>query len=90
MPEIFGDPIVRIPGVLRAAGVIAGCVVEAWKERATDGEIYVRCRIANDPPQLPNGPYLLRFGRYSVPTNKFEGAWEPVVLAPDSQLREAA
>lgn len=90
MPEIFEDPIVRIPGVLRAPGVIAGCVVETWKERASNGEICRRGRIANDPPQLPDGPYLLRFGRYSIPTNKFEGRWEPVVVTPESQLREAA
>lgn len=92
MPEIFDDPIVRIPGVLRAAGIIAGCMVETWKERAFDGAIYRRCRIADDPPQLPDGPYLLKFGRYSVPTNKFEGKWEPVVVlaAESSQVREAA
>lgn len=90
MAEIFEDPIVRIPGVLRAAGVIAGCIVETWKERASNGEIYTRCRIVSDPPQLPDGPYLLRFAQHSVPTNKFDGQWEPVVLVPEAQLREAA
>ena len=90
MTEILQDPIVRIPGVLRAAGVIAGCIVETWKERASNGEIYTRCRIANDPPQLPDGPYLLRFGRYSVPTNKFDGEWEVIIVAPEEQIREAA
>lgn len=90
MAEIFEDPIVRIPGVLRAAGVIAGCIVETWKERASNGEIYTRCRIASDPPQLPDGPYLLKFAQYSIPTNKFDGQWEPVVLAAETPLREAA
>lgn len=90
MPEIFDDPIVRIPGVLRATGIVAGCIVETWKERASDGGIYTRCRIADDPPQLPDGPYVLGFGPHSIPTNKFEGRWEPVVLAAESRLRKAA
>lgn len=90
MPEIFEDPIARIPGVLRAAGIVAGCIVETWKERAFNGEIYTRCRVVNDPPQLPDGPYMLRFSRYSIPTNKFEGKWEPMALAAAPQLREAA
>ena len=90
VPEIFDDPIVRIPGVLRAPGIVAGCLVETWKERAFNGEVHTRCRIADDPPQLPDGPYTLRFGRHAVPTNKFEGNWEPVVLAPESQVRKAA
>lgn len=88
--ECLHHPIVRIPGVLRRAGLVAGCIVETWNEQGFNGKMYTRCRIANDPPQLPNGPYILRFARYSIPTNKFEGKWEPVVLEAESQLAEAA
>lgn len=90
MFDIPEDPVVRMAGVLRTANLVAGCVVETWKERAFNGRIYTRCRIVEDPPQLPDGPYVLRFARHSIPTNKFEGKWEPVVFEAESQLREAA
>lgn len=90
MFEILENPIVRIPGVLRAANLIAGCTVETWKEQSFNGRIYTRCRIVEDPPQLADGPYTLRFAGYSIPTNKFEGKWEPVVLEEESQLQKAA
>lgn len=90
MTNFSADPIVRTPGVLRAAGLIAGCIVEMWKERAFNGEVYTRCRISDDPPQLPDGPYMLRFAQYALPINKFEGNWEVGVLAVEPAARKAA
>lgn len=83
MPEPVG-PIVRTPAVLRSlSGTVAGCVLETWKERASTGKMYTGCRIVNDPPDLPDGNYIVEFGANRIQTRRVWGVWSLTFLAPD-------
>lgn len=75
--------VVRIPGILSAKGIVAACIVETWKERSSTGHLFTRCRIINDPPHLPDGPYEVEFAGHKVPTRKTSGRWELVFFAPE-------
>lgn len=61
-----------------------------WKEFSTTGRVYGRCRIVDDPPTLPDGPYTLFFAGHSVTTRKFDGAWMLTFLPAGINLEEAA
>jgi hypothetical protein len=50
----------------------------------------LRCRIVDDPPTLPDGPYTLFFAGRSVTTRKFDGAWMLTFLPAGINLEEAA
>ena len=52
------------------------CVLETWQEESTSGRLFTRCRIVDDPVELPDGAYTLEFGGRSVQTHKYHGAWE--------------
>lgn len=82
--------VVRIPGILSATGIVAPCIVETWKERSSSGHVFTRCRIINDPPQLPDGPYDLEFGGHKVTTRKLSGKWELVFFVPEMEAGRAA
>lgn len=72
-----GDQLViRVAGVLHGMGSVADCTLEMWQEESSSGRIFTRCRIVNDPPELADGLYQLKFGERSVRTNKYHGGWE--------------
>lgn len=72
--------VARFPAVLRGPGVEAPCILEAWHEQSSAGRLFVRGRITEDPPELPDGAYLVAFERHTVRTNKVGGRWELVFL----------
>ena len=77
MLEIAGAwPVLRVHAVLRGMGKVADCIVEMWQEEASSGRLFTRCRIANEPLELPDGQYIVEFGDHSVRTHKYHGAWE--------------
>lgn len=81
MSGVADDPVVlRIPAVLRGMEQTADCVVETWQEESASGRFYTRCRISDDPPELPDGPYRVEFSDWHVPTNKYQGKWELMFL----------
>ena len=82
--------VVRVQGVLRGMGCEADCRLLTWKETSTKGRVFTRCRILDDPPSLPDGPYRIFFAGYSVPTRKFEGSWMLTFLPPGIDLERAA
>lgn len=67
-------------------GLESKCTLEAWQERSSSGRVFTRCRIADDDPTLPDGPYEVAFGGGSVKTHKTSGAWELVFLSPEMKL----
>lgn len=84
-------PIVKIPARLRGIdGDVAGCLIETWKERASTGTFYTRCRIASEPPSLPDGEYVVEFADYRIPTDKLMSRWELIFLAPEVRISDAA
>ncbi|HKR29126.1 MAG TPA: hypothetical protein VJT08_01535 [Terriglobales bacterium] len=48
--------------------------------------MYTRCRIIGDPPELPDGDYMVDFAEQSVRTQKYQGKWQLVFLAPDADV----
>lgn len=75
--------VARFPAVLRGPGLESQCVVEAWQERSSTGRVFLRGRIVDDPPELPDGGYVVAFESHSVKTNKLGGLWELVFLPPE-------
>lgn len=82
--------VVRIPGILSGPGHVAPCIIETWQERSSRGHVFTRCRIINDPPHLPDGPYDLEFGGHKVRTGKVFGKWELVFFMPDKEAGPVA
>jgi hypothetical protein len=76
--------------MLRGMGRVAYCVLEIWREESSSGRACTRCRIANDAPGLPDGPYRVEFSHYSVRTRKQKGNWELVFIVPERLASKAA
>jgi hypothetical protein len=70
-------------------GLESQCTLEAWQERSSTGRVFTRCRIVDDAPELPDGPYEIVFPGGSVRTRKTSGAWDLVFLAPDTHIDPA-
>ncbi|HKR30845.1 MAG TPA: hypothetical protein VJT08_10215 [Terriglobales bacterium] len=91
MPQTTNNQVVlRIPAVLRGMSKIAYCALEIWREELPSGSRCTRCRIANDPPELPDGAYRVEFARYSAQAKKSRGNWEPVFVVPEKHRAAAA
>lgn len=86
------EEIFRLPAALRSLESlhVASCLLETWKEHSSVGKTYTRCRITDEPPELPDGPYMVEFAHQSLRTNKYQGKWELTFLAPDVDISEAA
>lgn len=82
--------IVRVRGVLRGMACVADCALLTWKESSTSGRVYTRCKIVDEPGELPDGPYTLSFNGHEVPTRKFEGHWMLTFLPRGIDLERAA
>jgi hypothetical protein len=82
--------VVRVHGVLQGLEREANCVLMAWKERSSSGRVFTRCRVVDEPADLPEGPYTLTFAGYSVPTRKFDGCWMLSFLPEWIKLDQAA
>ena len=80
------DSVVRIPAVLHGSGVASECILEAWQELSSRGRVFIRCRITDDAPQLPDGTYELEFDNHSVRTRKAFGVWDLVFLPSEIRV----
>lgn len=81
---------VRAHGLLKGMDREAECRLILWKERSTAGRVYVRCRIVDEPADLPEGPYTLSFAGHQVETRKFDGCWMLSFLPPGIDVELAA
>lgn len=91
MPGSHAQEVVRVPAELRGMGAVAGCVLETWQERSSAGRSITRCRIVDDPSDLPDGVYDVNFAGTRLTTWKRCGIWELTFLAsPDLPGNEAA
>lgn len=80
----------RVDGVLRGMDREAGCKLEIWEESSSTGRVFLRCRITDDPADLPGGEYMLFVGDHRIATRKFEGHWLLRYLPKEIRLEEAA
>jgi hypothetical protein len=84
-------PLIRIPAVLSGPdGIVTRCFVETWTEQSSTGKTCTRCRITDDPPELPDGDYMVEFAEQSVRTKRHHGKWQLVFLCPDLEMTDAA
>lgn len=82
--------IVRRPGFLRGMAREAECTVEMWKEASSSGRVYSRCRITDEPTDLPDGPYTVFFAGRRIHTAKWWGRWSLSFLPQSFDLDQAA
>ena len=75
--------VAHVPAILRAPDVDARCTLEVWQESSSTGRVFTRCRITNEIPDVPDGPYQVIFASHLVKTWKTGGAWELVFLSPE-------
>lgn len=68
----------------------AECKLLTWKETSASGRIYTRCKIMNEPGDLPDGTYTAFFAGHSVATRKWDGYWMLTFLPSDINLDQAA
>jgi hypothetical protein len=64
-----------LPAVLRSKSRDEDCTLSVWKESSSSGREFTRCRIMNEPSDLPDGPYLLIFEGNEIFTRKWCGTW---------------
>jgi hypothetical protein len=67
--------VMRMDGRLRGVKREVRCTLEIWEEMSSTGRAYLRCRIANEPSDLPDGTYSLLFGGHRLVTRKWQGHW---------------
>jgi hypothetical protein len=82
--------VVRVPGVLRGMDREAHCTLLTWKESSTKARVYTRCRIQDEPSDLPDGLYTVFFSGYTVATRRFDHCWMLTFLPPEIDLEQAA
>jgi hypothetical protein len=82
--------VVRVPGVLRGMDREAHCTLLTWKESSTKGRVYTRCKIQDDPADLPDGLYMVCFAGYTVTTRRFDHCWMLTFLPTEIDLERAA
>jgi hypothetical protein len=68
----------------------AHCTLLTWKESSTKGRVYTRCKIQDDPADLPDGPYTVCFAGYTVTTRRFDHCWMLTFLPTEIDLERAA
>lgn len=82
--------VFRIPAILYGADTVSSCTVETWQERSSSGRTINRCRILNEPPDLPDGPYQVEFAGHTVSTYRLLGHFELSFVTFDIDLDQAA
>lgn len=78
----------HFPAVLHGMGAESEpvCTLETWQERLSGGRPITRCRITDDPPALPDGPYDLLVEGHSISARKASGQWQLIFLSPEIDL----
>lgn len=82
--------LIRVEALVRGVGHEAQCTLEIWKERSSTGRVFTRCRIVDDPPELPDGSYEIHVAGQSFSTKKWSGLWELTFLPSWFRVDDAA
>jgi len=61
------------------------CTLEIWSEQSSKGRRFTRCRITDEPAELPDGAYELEFDSRRIVTKKNEGHWDLTYLWSNSR-----
>jgi hypothetical protein len=82
--------VIRVPGRLLGMGREADCVLAVWKESSQTGRTFTRCKITDEPFDLPDGSYNIEFAGHTVHTRKWWGSWMLTFLPQGIDLKQAA
>ncbi|HKR27581.1 MAG TPA: hypothetical protein VJS11_09000 [Acidobacteriaceae bacterium] len=82
--------VIRLDALVRGMGREAQCTLETWKERSSTGRVFTRCRIVEDPPDLPDGSYEIFVAGQRFNTKKWSGVWELTFLPGWVRITDAA
>jgi hypothetical protein len=82
--------VVRVKALLRGMGCKADCVLETWQETSSTGRVFTRAVIAEEPPNLPDGIYMIVVGGQNVFTRKWGGSWLLTFLPPEVDTAKCA
>ena len=87
---IPAGPVLRVPALLYGNDLVSSCTVETWPERSSSGRRITRCRITDERPDLPDGPYIVELSGHIVSTYRLLGHFELSFVTFDIQLHRAA
>lgn len=90
MGEAAVPSTVRVGAVVRGMGVEVECILETWKERSSSGRVFTRCRVVEDPPNLPDGTYEVTINDQTFTTKRWSGAWDLIYLPKWVRTGQAA
>jgi hypothetical protein len=90
MGGVVVPSVVRVGAVVRGMGVEAPCILETWKEKSSSGRVFTRCRVVEDPPNLPDGPYDVTIDGQTFSTRRWSGAWDLIYLPKWVRTGQAA
>lgn len=82
--------VVRVSAFLRGMGVEASCTLETWKERSSSGRVFTRCRVVEDPANLPDGTYDLTIEGQTFSAKRWSGIWDLIYLPQWIRTGQAA
>lgn len=82
--------VIRLNALVRGMGRESPCMLEAWKERSSTGRVFTRCRIVEDPPDLPDGSYEIFVAGQRFNTKKWSGLWDLTFLPNWVRIDDAA
>lgn len=75
--------VVHLKALLRGMGCKADCVLETWKETSSTGRVFTRAVITEEPPDLPDGIYMIVVRGQNLFTRKWGGSWLLTFLPPE-------
>ena len=82
--------VVRLKALLRGMGCKADCMLDTWQERSSTGRVFTRAVVVDEPPNLPDGIYMIVVGSRMVFTRKWGGSWMLTFLPPEIDVRAEA
>lgn len=75
--------VVRVKALLRGMGCKADCMLDTWRETSSTGRVFTRAVVVEEPPNLPDGIYMIVVGSRMIFTRKWGGSWLLTFLPPD-------
>ena len=82
--------VVRLKALLRGMGCKADCMLDTWKETSSTGRVFTRAVVIDEPPNLPDGIYMIVVGSRMVFTRKWGGSWMLTFLPPEIDVHAEA
>lgn len=80
----------RLSALLRGMGCKADCKLDTWQETSSTGRVFTRAVVVEEPPNLPDGIYMIVVGSGTLFTRKWGGSWMLTFLPPEIDIHAEA